>query len=64
MSHRNEHTTGSECPRCYTGYPEECRCGGYIHAQYLGEDEALDDDIEVWCGACGNDWTPAYWGKP
>jgi len=34
-----DHEIGDEdCGLCWTGYPQECECGGLIHAEMLDSD--------------------------
>jgi ribose-phosphate pyrophosphokinase len=49
------HTVGdTQCPACWEGYPETCRCGGLIHAVAEAEEDA-DGNVALitQCDLCG-----------
>ncbi len=53
-----EHEDGNEeCPECWMGYPERCKCGGLIHGEFLETD--FEDNVYVYwkCDKCGEDGT-------
>lgn len=50
-----DHRAGDRgCPECVEGYPEPCRCGGWMHAADTGEEDADGNATLVTaCDACG-----------
>ena len=50
----NHRSGDGECPECYEGYPQPCRCGGLMHAASTGEEDA-DGNIllVIACDECG-----------
>jgi hypothetical protein len=50
-----EHTAGDHrCVECYRGYPAKCRCGGFIHAQFVKESWDHVTDLAFACDVCGD----------
>lgn len=50
----NHRSGDRECPECYEGYPQLCRCGGLMHAGSAdGEDADGNVLLIIACEACG-----------
>ena len=41
------------CDECWSGYPQECACGGMIHAEFGDENRNGDYWLEKECDRCG-----------
>lgn len=40
------------CSGCFRGWPQDCSCGGWIHAEYTGEDKN-GPILNKQCDGCG-----------
>ena len=53
----SEHPIGDRrCNECYIGYPNKCRCGGLIHAEFVKESWEGFKKIETLCDKCGDEF--------
>lgn len=42
--------SSSHCDECLNGYPRKCRCGGYVHAEHMGQHM----QSKYLCDKCGD----------
>jgi len=56
IDHNNHFTGDKKCSGCWGNYPEPCKCGGLIHAEF--GDENYDGDYWLYyrCDKCGEDY--------